>query len=121
MEKHPLGPERKDRSNGTTEPLTLRELGISCDQSSRWQQLAGVPSAPEAAVHVDAVHAGDPTRRLRRRAKPALHVQPVPLPHTPPDALSLQALVLRLAGTLPHVEPPSVDRPPFPTRPYPQQ
>lgn len=39
-----------DRSHDTTGPTTLAELGISKDQSSKWQQLAAVPEAEFEAV-----------------------------------------------------------------------
>lgn len=34
MEKHPPGPEKQDRLNITTDPPTLKEIGISKDLSS---------------------------------------------------------------------------------------
>ncbi len=54
MEKAKAGRPSKNRSNDTTnfdKPKTLEELGISRDQSSKWQKLAGVPEEEfEAAL-----------------------------------------------------------------------
>ena len=43
MEKHPPGPSGGDRSRIGTEPPRLTDLGISKNQSSRWQAIAAVP------------------------------------------------------------------------------
>lgn len=39
------GPTLPQSSSSTTEPPTLAEMGITKDQSSKWQQLANVPEA----------------------------------------------------------------------------
>jgi hypothetical protein len=42
MEKHPPGP-RGDRSHDGTDPPRLVDIGISKNQSSRWQAIASIP------------------------------------------------------------------------------
>ena len=44
-EKHPPGPSREDRSHDGTQlyPPRLEELGITKNQSSRWQLIASIP------------------------------------------------------------------------------
>lgn len=43
MEKHPPGPPKGDRSHDGTDPPRLVDLGMSKNQSSRWQRIAGIP------------------------------------------------------------------------------
>lgn len=43
MDKHPPGPSSGDRSHDGTDPPRLVELGISKNQSSRWQSIASIP------------------------------------------------------------------------------
>jgi hypothetical protein len=52
MEKAKPGPI--DRSGATTELPRLIDIGISRDQSSKWQRLAGVPQAEFDAALKDA-------------------------------------------------------------------
>ena len=44
-EKHPPGPSKEDRSHDGTQlyPPRLEELGITKNQSSRWQLIASIP------------------------------------------------------------------------------
>ncbi len=43
MERRPRGATKKERSHDVTLPPTLKDIGISKMQSSRWQQEAAVP------------------------------------------------------------------------------
>lgn len=43
IEKHPPGPSKGDRSHDGTDPPRLVDLGISKNQSSRWQSIASIP------------------------------------------------------------------------------
>lgn len=43
MDKHPPGPSGGDRSHDGTDPPRLFDLGISKNQSSRWQSIASIP------------------------------------------------------------------------------
>jgi SAM-dependent methyltransferase len=43
MDKHPPGPPSGDRSHDGTNPPRLVDLGISKNQSSRWQSIASIP------------------------------------------------------------------------------
>lgn len=43
MDKHPPGPPSGDRSHDGTDPPRLVDLGISKNQSSRWQSIASIP------------------------------------------------------------------------------
>ena len=43
MEKHPPGPSSRDRSHRGTDPPRLVDLGISKNQSSRWQLISSIP------------------------------------------------------------------------------
>lgn len=49
----PSQPSQKDRSSGTTQLKTLPELGISRDQSSKWQKLAEIPDDDFIAALTD--------------------------------------------------------------------
>ncbi len=42
-EKHPPGPDKKDRSHDVTDPPKLKDIGITKKQSSRWQATAQIP------------------------------------------------------------------------------
>ena len=56
-EKHPPGPLSEDRSDDTTYPPTLEDLGITKDQSAHWQQEASVPE--DKFQHWLDTHLGD--------------------------------------------------------------
>jgi len=43
MDWHPPGPSSRDRSHDGTDPPRLTDLGITKNQSSRWQSIAGIP------------------------------------------------------------------------------
>ena len=65
MEKAKAGRPPQNRSTDTTDyrgGKTLRELGISKDQSSKWQKLAAVPEAEfEAAAPIRSATSSPPT------------------------------------------------------------
>ena len=43
LERHPPGPLPIDKSHDGTQPPRLEDLGITKNQSSRWQAIAGIP------------------------------------------------------------------------------
>jgi len=58
--RHPPGPAPRDRSDNTTDPPTLAELGISKDESAAYQEMASV----EEQVILEAIAAaGAPGRQ----------------------------------------------------------
>jgi hypothetical protein len=42
-DRHPPGPSKQDRSHDGTQPPRLEDLGITKNQSSRWQLIASIP------------------------------------------------------------------------------
>jgi hypothetical protein len=57
--KHPAGRPPENRSHDTTDlPPTLRELGVTKDESSRWQRIAKLPE-PVFEQHIADAKADD--------------------------------------------------------------